>query len=80
MILITLLRVTYSVSLEEYDEMVFMYSLTKTSQAYAVPTESIDIDLFLKSHSSYNKYTTSQKNLNATVLAYVTPVSDIILC
>ncbi|KAH9585452.1 Chitinase domain-containing protein 1, variant 4 [Schistosoma haematobium] len=72
-ILITLLHITYSVSLEEYDEMVFMYSLTKTSQAYAVPTESIDIDLFLKSHSSYNKYTTSQKNLNATVLAYVTP-------
>ncbi|CAH8522629.1 unnamed protein product [Heterobilharzia americana] len=40
---------------------------------YGVPTEHIDTEIFLKSHSSYNKYTVSQKNLNATVLAYVTP-------
>ncbi|CAH8478784.1 unnamed protein product [Schistosoma turkestanicum] len=60
-ILLTLLHTT-SASLEEYDEI-----------AYAVPTENIEIDRFLKSHSSYNKYTTSQKNLNATVLVYVTP-------
>ncbi|KAK4469505.1 hypothetical protein MN116_007050 [Schistosoma mekongi] len=61
-ILIILLHIVLSVSVEENDEM-----------AYAIPTEKIETDIFLKSHSSYNKYTTTHKNLNTTVLAYVTP-------
>nr|CAX69494.1 Chitinase domain-containing protein 1 precursor [Schistosoma japonicum] len=60
--LIILLHVAFSVSVEENDEMV-----------YAIPTENIETDIFLKSYSSYNKYTTAHKILNTTVLAYVTP-------
>ncbi|CAH8839117.1 unnamed protein product [Trichobilharzia szidati] len=59
---IILTQLVSIVAVEESDEAV-----------YGVPTENIDTDIFLKSHSAYNKYTVSQKNLNTTVLAYVTP-------